>query len=111
MRLWDVASGELRRTLEGHTAWSRSIAWSPDGGALASGSGDDTVRLWDYETATELKVYKSTHPTDYIIAVFFQSAMLVVDSLGTTKLGEPDIILDTFELDASATLTTHTKPV
>ena len=32
--------------LAGHTNWVRSVAFSPDGATLASGSGDNSVRLW-----------------------------------------------------------------
>jgi hypothetical protein len=33
--------------LSGHTSYVWSLAWSPDGTRLASGSGDSTLRLWD----------------------------------------------------------------
>ena len=39
----------------GHTSWVTSIAYSPDGGTLASGAGwqDNTIRLWDVATGEQ----------------------------------------------------------
>ncbi len=39
--------GDDVRTLRGHERWVLSLAISPDGKTLASGSGDQTLRLWD----------------------------------------------------------------
>ena len=41
-------------TLEGHSEAILSVAFSPDGKSLASGSGDTTVRIWDLNTETPL---------------------------------------------------------
>ncbi|KAL4735752.1 hypothetical protein BDV11DRAFT_208208 [Aspergillus similis] len=39
-----------QQTLEGHSYLINSVTFSPDGKQLASGSGDDTVKLWDPNT-------------------------------------------------------------
>ena len=43
------------RTLRGHTSWVTSVAFSPDGRLLASGSDDQTVKLWDVATGQEVR--------------------------------------------------------
>ncbi|MBN3923809.1 MAG: ribosome assembly protein 4, partial [Nostoc sp. NMS4] len=37
-------------TLEGHSSTVFSVGFSPDGKTLASGSGDNTIKLWDVST-------------------------------------------------------------
>ena len=38
---------ELVGTLKGHSYIVYSVSFSPDGTKVASGSGDNTVKLWD----------------------------------------------------------------
>ena len=47
IRLWDVANGENIATLCGHPTDIQSLAFSPDGTLLATGSFECTTLLWD----------------------------------------------------------------
>ncbi|KAG8808589.1 hypothetical protein FRC17_003882, partial [Serendipita sp. 399] len=44
---WSVQTGKLLDLLTGHTAPVSSLAFSPVGNTLASGSWDKSIRLWD----------------------------------------------------------------
>ncbi len=44
--LWDVAAGECRRVLAGHTDRVSGVAFAPDASRLATASYDKTARIW-----------------------------------------------------------------
>ncbi len=53
----------------GHTASVSSVAFSPDGRYLASGSRDKTVRLWERETGKLVRSLEGH--TDWVTSVAF----------------------------------------
>jgi hypothetical protein len=49
LRVWNAATGECERTLEGHTGKVTSLAVLGDG-RVVSGSDENTLRVWNADT-------------------------------------------------------------
>ncbi|MGH3567159.1 MAG: WD40 repeat domain-containing protein, partial [Pseudonocardia sp.] len=48
--VWDATTAEPLHHLTDHTSSVLSVAWSPDGTRLLTGSADNTTRVWDATT-------------------------------------------------------------
>jgi hypothetical protein len=57
IKLWDAATGALIRTFEGHSGLVYSVAFSPDGARVLSGSQDSTIKLWDAATGGLIRTF------------------------------------------------------
>ncbi|NEZ55383.1 NB-ARC domain-containing protein [Adonisia turfae] len=53
--VWDIGQGKQLLAGQGHTAWVMCVAYSLDGKLIATGSRDETIRLWDAETGQCMK--------------------------------------------------------
>lgn len=51
--LWDVERGEVVRLFKPAAEGTRSVAFSPDGARIATGSAEGPVRVWDAATGKE----------------------------------------------------------
>jgi WD40 repeat protein len=58
IKLWDATTGKETLTLKGHTDVVDSVAFSPDGKQIVSGSFDKTIKLWDATTGQETLTLK-----------------------------------------------------
>jgi WD40 repeat protein len=58
LKVWDLSSQRLFRSLPGHTSRIWGITFSPDGQTMATGSSDQTVRLWDVATWSTREVLR-----------------------------------------------------
>ncbi|HEV8484192.1 MAG TPA: WD40 repeat domain-containing protein [Blastocatellia bacterium] len=100
--LWRVVQNEP--TLTGHSASVSAIAYSPDGKTLATGSLDNTVKLWD--TSSCVATLEGHSGSVSAVAFSPDGKTLATSSSDTTVK-----LWDTASHELVETLTGHKKPV
>lgn len=82
VRVYDLVAGRLAVDFPAHYNGVHSLRFSPDGKRLATGGGDDRVRLWD--TATGTRLHQLRHVENARPVGFFnQGKTLLVHEEGT----------------------------
>ncbi|MUG93169.1 hypothetical protein F7734_12295 [Scytonema sp. UIC 10036] len=59
IKLWNPNTGTQERILTGHTDSVNAIAFSPSEKIIASGGEDNTIRIWNYQTAELLQTLEA----------------------------------------------------
>ena len=80
----------LRATLKGHTDFVTSVAFSPHGRTLATGSWDDTIRLWNPRTAEQIKILMG-HEHDVTSIAFHPTGEQLASGSWDTRIGVWDL--------------------
>ena len=72
-------------TIQGHKDAILSVAFSPDGSTIATGSYDKLVKLWDAATGKELRTFKEHSDAVYSVA-FLPGGTQLVSGAGDRTL-------------------------
>ncbi|MCT2592998.1 hypothetical protein LHJ74_24310 [Streptomyces sp. N2-109] len=101
----DLPDPALIRTLTSHTGPVRAAAVSPDGTWLATTSTDQTVRIWDPTTGTEVRTLTGHTHAVRAVAVSPDGSWLATHGDGTVRIWDPTTGTEV------RTLTSHTRAV
>lgn len=99
--VWDLETGQVLRTLRGHTRCIRTLQF--DDTKLVTGSMDHTLRIWNYHTGECIRTLAGH--TDGVVHLHFDSRILASGSADAT------IKIWNFSTGQCSTLTGHTGAV
>lgn len=86
MRVWDTKTGKELLVLGGNTEWVTSVAWSPDGARIITGSDDARANVWDARTGAELLTLKGHANSGWEVAWSLNGTRVLAGSSDTTAM-------------------------
>lgn len=90
IKVWNANTGELLKSFEGHTKHIWSVAFTPNGQTLISGSEDNTIRFWKMTSGECLAILTNPQPYKDMnvlnIKGLSQAQIKTLKSLGAVEL-------------------------
>jgi len=93
IRLWDIASGELRRAFSGHVGVVKRLAFAPDGRTLASQGEDRVLNLWHLATGQRLFSLDTHGHEPYGLAFSGDGRLLVAGARSPGDAGQSALLM------------------
>ena len=87
VKIWDILSGECKKTLKGHTgflAFVNVVVFSPDGRHTVSGADDYMLKIWDVSSGECIKTLKGHNGKVYSVAISPDGHFIVSGSADKT---------------------------
>jgi WD40 repeat protein len=77
VKIWDLTTQTMQRTLRGHIWAVHSVAFSPDGQTVASGSFDSNIKLWNVRTGRQIyNLNGPSHSPVGVVKSFFSDNII-----------------------------------
>lgn len=99
IRVWNLTTGTLVRTLEGHSRCVRALQF--DDAKLVTGAMDNTLKIWNYHTGSCIRTLEGH--TGGVLSLHFDSRVMASGSTDNT------IRVWNFEAGECCTLVGHTE--
>ncbi|MFN6564773.1 MAG: WD40 repeat domain-containing protein [Nostoc sp. ChiSLP01] len=87
IKIWSLSTGEIQRTLIGHTNKVNAVVFSPDG-RLVSCSGDNTIKFWDWQRGKLVNSLEEVHSKSVDAIAISPDGKILISSSWHIKVGD-----------------------